>query len=707
MKFAASAALLALACGPLGAGAGRLAQTPVARVVTLIRELEAKIQADGTDEQKSYDKYACWCEATLGRKANDISAAKELIVSTEALIKELTAAVASHGAEIKQLKVDIAGNVESQREARENRQKEAADYHDEKSQSEQCIGALEAAIKVLAGAGTGRSRGFLETLQEAQLLSVAAGVRGLLANPKSSHAATPEELQLVRRFAEKPEDFVSGRAGGVSAAQIANNPFGDYAPQSTQIQGILKAMYDSFAGDLEKDNAEEAEQQKAFEALMATKQAELQTLEATLEKQNLDKAQKVKKVAESGQLLDDTRAQLEADERFFATAKEGCQVKATEWSGRTRLRTEELNGISQAIQILSSPEAQQTFLNATTTFLQVSAGSRSVSHGGPGKAYARLQDLAARYRSMSLAAMAVKVKAGGHFDKVIASIDQMVALLRREEQADILHRDRCQGSMNKNKNDMEDLNHAIDKSNKTIERMASEATELETAIRTLEGEIAQTKADMAQQLAMRNGEHAEFVQALKDDSDAVALLDAAIVTLSRFYKRNRIPMALLSNQAPEYTVDPDKAPETIWSGPHYAGLKSESEGILAILAMIKEDLEKEVQTSRADDAKAQEEYEAGRAAGGQMLSRQGSSKVSMEKELAELKGDKLDMEEHKGQKEGDLAAESLLEGALYNDCSWIETHFDTRRDKRKDEIDGLVEAKGYLAGVESGDQLAP
>ena len=32
---------------------------------------------------------------------------------------------------------------------------------------------------------------------------------------------------------------------------------GDYAPASTQIQGILKDMYDTFAGDLQEMNTNE------------------------------------------------------------------------------------------------------------------------------------------------------------------------------------------------------------------------------------------------------------------------------------------------------------------------------------------------------------------------------------------------------------------------------------------------------------------
>jgi len=230
----------------------------------------------------------------------------------------------------------------------------------------------------------------------------------------------------------------------LSAAQIANNPFGDYAPQSTQIQGILKGMYDTFVSDMERDNAEEAEAQKAFQELMDTKRAEMQTLQLTLDKQTLEEAEKTKDLASTEQLKDDTAAQLDADEAFFADTKQACKTKALEWSERSRLRTEELAGIRKAVEILSSPEAKRTFLNATTTLLQVSSSGRQ--QRAFAEVAARLRSLARRQGSLQLAQLAAEVQEGGHFDKVIASIDSMIEILRREEQADIQHRDRCQGS---------------------------------------------------------------------------------------------------------------------------------------------------------------------------------------------------------------------------------------------------------------------
>merc|ERR1719498_569732 len=262
--------------------------TAMAQTVKLIQGLEAQVKKDGKAEQESFDKYACWCEKTMERKASDISNAKELIAETEILIKKLKGEIASHGAEIAQLKKDIAQNNEAVKDATGVRNKENKDYAGERTESEQCIGALEAAIKVLTGAGT-KKAGFLETLHEAQLLSVVAGVKTALKH-KVSQSFSDKDMEVLNHFVSKPVDFVGHK--GMSAAQVGQNPFGDYAPQSTQIQGILQGMYDAFTADLEKDNANEAEAEKSFQELMATKKQELETLEATLQKQETDSAAK-------------------------------------------------------------------------------------------------------------------------------------------------------------------------------------------------------------------------------------------------------------------------------------------------------------------------------------------------------------------------------------------------------------------------------
>merc|ERR1719375_1570043 len=198
-------ALLAVGVHPAGASN----QSPISRVVELIQELKAKVESDGKAEQKTYDKFACWCEKTLARKAAAIDAAKETIEKTQKEIIELKGKLGELGATIAQLEKEIAENEEARKEATEIRDKEHEDYVAEKTEAEQCIGALEQAIKVLTGAGTKKA---LETLQEAELLSVVAGVRGVLRRVPASHQISDRDLHAVQDFVANPDHFINKRA---------------------------------------------------------------------------------------------------------------------------------------------------------------------------------------------------------------------------------------------------------------------------------------------------------------------------------------------------------------------------------------------------------------------------------------------------------------------------------------------------------------
>merc|ERR1719230_1107849 len=629
-------------------GAYSKATTPMDQAVQLIEDLEKQVKSDGKKEQEDFDGYACWCEKTMERKASDISNAKDLIAETEILIKKLKGEIASHGAEIAQLKKDLAQNNEAVKDATGVRNKENKEYAGERTESEQCIGALEAAIKVLTGAGT-KKAGFLETLHEAQLLSVVAGVKTALKH-KVSRSFSDNDMQIMNHFVTKPEDFVGHKA--MSAAQIGQNPFGDYAPQSTQIQGILQGMYDAMTADLEKDNAEEAEAEKSFQELMATKKQERETLEATLQRQETDSAAKSKRLSESEVLRDDTAAQLEADENFFDNTKEACQTKATQWSVRTRLRTEELNGMQVAIKILS--DGSKTFKASTSTFVQIA----SVEHSSDrAKAYNQLKVLATQLRSRSVAKIAVEVKSGGHFDKVIAMIDEMIATLRKEEADDIAHRDRCENQQNANKNEMADLKEKIKKTKNALKRMGNTEDGLKKEIDGLKNEIKATKKDMAELLKLRNKEEADFKQALKDDMDAADLLRQAIAALSSFYKRNKMDVPQLIQKAPEYAKDQDKAPDAGFADSNYGGRKSESGGIIAILEMLVEDTEKEIAEGRTDDADAQDKYLKQNGALQDTLDSQEETKATTETELGDLEEKMSNYEKFKNERTADKDAE--------------------------------------------------
>jgi len=649
----------------------------------------------------SYDKYACWCESTLARKAADIAQAKKDSVTLQTTITRLFGELGAHGAEIKQLQKDISENIEAQREARSIRGNQNSDYEGEKTESEQCIGALESAIKVLTAGTRG---GFLETMKEVELLSVVSGIRGALKHEVVSKTIKPSDMALIDNFLKHPSDFVGKRASNMmSSLQITNNPFGDYAPQSTQIQGILKGMYQTFAQDLEKANVQEATEQKAHEELMFTKKQELQTLESTLGQQRLDSAQASMDRDTANEQLDETKAQLAADETFFDVTKSGCQEKAGQWAVRSRLRTEELTGVRTAVNILTTQDAQNTFANSTTTFVQVkSVTFNSVRVG----ASAKLAHLAREFNSVGLANLAVDMRTGGHFDKVIGTVDKMIANLRQEGLDDIDHKDRCERAQDKNGYEVADLGSAIGKADSKLLALSQEDLRLGGVIDGLNTEINATKTSMQDALDLRNDAVTDFRQALHDDVDAVAILEETLVALTRFYTANKIPLSLAQKKsAPTYTVDPDKAPDTTWSDEKYGGRSEETHGIVEIIRMIKEDVEKEIKTARVDNADAQAQYEKERDALQESLDAQLALKASTEREQLETKAEHQEVTNFKSAKGRDLTAENGLTSAISSDCSWVAQYFDSRRTKRAKEIEGLIDAKGYLGGADDGSMI--
>jgi len=710
--FLALRVALALALSaPLGATGAQLeaqSQSPVFKVVDLIRNLKATIEGDGKVDQQSYDKYACWCEATLGRKAVDIDNAKATLEKLAVSIPKLAAEVSSNDADVEHLKRELAQNLEATESATGVRDSENTEYQGTKADSENCVGALEAAVRALSGAGAGKKAGFMSiSSRQAELMSVAAGIRQVIAKDTVVRKVQRRDLDALRHFVERPADFAGPSPAGSSFSQVGNNPFGDYAPKSTQIQGILKGMYDSMLSDMEKNHGEESNSQKAFQELMATKQEELKDLQATLESHTLGKAEKAKMLADSKVERDDTEAQQKADETFFEATKDGCKVKAEVWNDRSRLRTEELQGITAALKILTDPKNRELFTDSANTFLQVASSSAKAS-----RTYKMLEALQAKYHGgLNLARIAVEAKLGGHFDKVIGQLDHRVEELRAEEQADIEHKDRCENAGEKNKNDMEDLTHQIAKAGDDVKKIKGTIFDLDNKIDSLEGEIKESRMEKADMLRMRNAEHLQFKQALKDDADAIKVINGAIKVLMKFYKKNNIPMSLQQqdekddpeDNEPEYSIDRDEAPDTSFGDDGYTGKQGQSGGVLGMMRMIVEDTEKEMKEARTDEAEAKAQFDKDTAALDQTLEALGTSKAEAETRSAELGEKKADTEAHQVSLQKELQAQKDLKNTLTSDCAWVATHFEKRRAARKAEIQGLQEAKSMLAGVEAGD----
>merc|ERR1719443_2050015 len=146
---------------------------------------------------------------------------------------------------------------------------------------------------------------------------------------------------------------------------------GAYETQSTAIQGILADMMDSFTRDYASTLDEEKQKQKDYDALMATKRDDLKKLEKALADKELNEGNDAKQLATDQKEREETQDELKAAEEFLETTTDACKSKANEWAERSRLRTEEIAGMNQAIDILTSDSAKSTFTTAHMGFVQL------------------------------------------------------------------------------------------------------------------------------------------------------------------------------------------------------------------------------------------------------------------------------------------------------------------------------------------------
>lgn len=684
--------------------------SPVGRVVQLVRSLKNEVEADGKTEQQTYDKFACWCEDTTARKQKDLDNANDRLAELRELIKQNSGRKGTFEAEINTLAKDIKGNLDSQGEANGIRNKQHETFVAMKMESEQCIIALKHAIKVLDGAGTGHDT---VQLQQAETLSVVRGVSHALEMlpTSSSDLVSNHDRELLNQFLKDP-------TASHGSSFLQHNPFGDYAPASTQVVGIMKNMLDTFTADLESATEEEKQQLKAFEQLMATKADELDTLQKTKVQKTIAAAANGEALTEQKLERSNVQEQEKQDTAFLATTKTNCRDNADSWAERSRVRTEELAGIDKAIDILESNE--ELFSRSSNNFLQM---------GRPGvmNAYTKLQDLARKHQSLRLASLAVKVKEGGHFDDVIAIVDKMIDVIRREDKHDIGLKDQCQQDYEILKSEKGDLKHLIKKNENKLDLLQKEGSNLEDRIEKTQEEINDTKKELEQAMEERAAGRIEFQKALKDDRQAAEVIGQAMDTLKAFYQNNKKKLGLVVKQVlfgpdgQKFKDDPDKAPEG-FSGKSYGGRNSESGGIVAILGMLKEDVENEMHEDTNREKKAEEDMRNMQNQSQKSIFALKKTRVTLNTAAAQNSWDQSltdkagnNLNDQDGNNGGSFKAhcnecEWIYDSAsaevddLSKKCDGFSAHpvsgFEERKQARADELQGLQDARNSLAGSE-------
>jgi len=703
------AVTLALACALLLVPGTALSLSPVTRVVELLKGLSAQVEKEGKVEEGLYEDFVCWGKSVINQKTASNAAAESRIDELETYIADLAAGRIELTSERGDLEKDIAELMADMESATALRKKENEDFLEAEHEMKQAITALKSAIDTLDEATKDHKEGVLLAVR-ARLSGAAKN--GGMAELAAHQASLKQAVELGDRFLAKADSTFLKR---VLLGDVPNVDWKKlnrkatfkmaYKARSFKIQGVLKKMHQTFTINLKDATDKENDAQADYEKLTKAKQEQLDAAQKALNKMESENGAKGMSRQDSEDELNALKKQVADDTKFIGQTEKALEEKKASWKVRSDLRAGELEAISKAIYILHNDDARDLFKKSfSSQFLQVAQTSQKAMAHLAEKASVAVRDAARRSGDKRLLALARVIEVPGgsvktKFDPIIKAIDKMIATLESEEETDLETKQTCE------KDRMDNTRTAIVAS-RTIDEMTDEITALteliakcEKEIEDLEAEHKATKEALAKATRMRKDENTAWKETDADDKAAAETVANAKEVLEGFYKDNGLVFVQKAKQPVTgmEAGDAPPPPPPTWEG-GYGGKTGESQGIVAIMEMVHDDIVKDRKDAKADEDASQSEYDDFKADSEAKMKALNAEKEATEKRLGKAETDKTNTEKSRGTKKGELDGVLKTIKEINPNCEYYEVNYPMRTKNRQIEIDGLNKAKAILQG---------
>merc|ERR1719387_304582 len=404
--------------------------------------------------------------------------------------------------------------------------------------------------------------------------------------------------------------------------------------------------------------------------------------------------------------LEKTEKALAEDVEFAANLAKNCATKQKEWDERCKLRSEEIEAISDTIEMLNSDDALELFkktlpsASAASAFIQTSATTRSQMRRA--SALIRSSMKADQAHTAQRVVMLMALRSGVHgFEKVTGMIDGMVGVLEGEQAKDDKTDVWCLAELDKSKEeakatevDIEELASAVDEQRDAIDTTAAEIAELKTGLEELDKSVAEATE-------LRKKEHEEYVDTAASNSAALELIGMAKNRMNKFYNPTlyKEPEKAAEEeffvQVAVHLAQPGPAPETF-------GEYKKSEGSSSIIAMMDSmirDVETDMADAKRDEEEAQKDYEEDMSDAATKRSDDSKLMVTKEGEKAEKTTKLEEAKEAKRTKKQQLEVAEDKQDNLHKTCDFLLAEYAKLKEERTKEEEGLKASKAVLSGA--------
>lgn len=693
------------------------AATPIKRVVNLLKEMQATLAKEMEDDKSLHEELMCWCNDGGYEKTQEISAAEAKINELESAIEADTAKSSELVATIKTLEDDISASKKALAEATEIRKKQASEFAKSENDDIEALENLKAAIEVL-------SRHHSSAFPQLSLSLLAHGRKDMpwgpeheskternfddfvrendihdevLPHPVAAHhflqseEAKPVVPAAVASMGWSPHETVVVRRGLKTASAFMQRRHGympSYSAQSGEILGVLKELQEEMKAALSDEQKAEAAEAANFAELRAAKTEEIENAEKAAERKEDELATTNNALANAKEELTQVEASLSEDQKFLLNLKTTCKDATANFEERTSTRQAEIQAVAETIGILTADQARDTFKD-TYSLAQISSKHRAESQLRR-RAANVLRQAAAKRRLPELSIMATSVELDA-FTRVKEAIDNMVAMLKKQQKDEVATSDYCKASIQKNEMDTAKVT-----SEKEVEEQKIES--LSSNIETIADDISKAKAEIASlQLALQRAtedrvkESEEFQKTVADQRATVGILKQAMERLAEFYdKEDLMQLGSHGRQAQKQT------PPVVQK--EYSANKA-SVGVMQMMEKLiyqAKDMEKE---ATKGEQEAQSAYEGLVATTDGSVSALMKEVVTMSSNLADSKQEKATTEGDLKDTNAELAGLEKYNANLHGECDYVLKNFDARQMARQQEVEALLQAKAILSGA--------
>merc|ERR1719158_2245522 len=467
-------------------------------------------------------------------KAFEVKTASAQKEKLEATIKKAASDIDDADEKIASLVASIAQDNKDLEDATVIREKENADFKAAEAELMQGIDMLERAIGIIERNMKGSA--FLQQpLDTSNIQALLKGVSVVLDAAAFSGDNKKKLLGLIQNM-QGDED---------SDAELGAPDPAVYKSKSGGIVDTLTDMKDKAEGELSEARKAESNTQHNYDMLKQSLTDSIAAAEHEKKETEDAKAEAIetKAVAEGDLVV--TEKDLADATAALKDISTQCMSLASDHQVSTQGRADELKALATAKKIIqqstSGAEGQTYF------FLQVASSSqlRTTADLRNFEVVNAVKRLAAQEHSAALAQLASRIAttirygaASGDdpFAKVKGLIEEMIAKLMKEAEAEASHKAYCDEEMAKTKAKKEELTADIEKLTSKIDSASARSADLKEDVKELQKELADLQASQAEMDKVREDTHAAFEVAKADLEQGLEGVRGALEVLRDYYQ---------------------------------------------------------------------------------------------------------------------------------------------------------------------------